>query len=85
VGGDPTNASWVGALDMGGNVWEWTSSLSLPYPYDPADGRENPQRPGARAIRGGSWTDPASSAHGSGRNQFDPALANVNVGFRCAK
>jgi formylglycine-generating enzyme required for sulfatase activity/tRNA A-37 threonylcarbamoyl transferase component Bud32 len=85
VGGDPANASWVGALDLGGNVWEWTSSLSLPYPYDPTDGRENPQRPGARAIRGGSWTDPASSAHTSGRNQFDPTLANVNVGFRCAR
>jgi serine/threonine-protein kinase len=85
AGSDPSNASWVGALDLGGNVWEWTSSLGLPYPYDQADGRENPQRPGARVIRGGSWIDPASSAHTSGRNQFDPALANVNVGFRCAK
>ncbi|HET9222896.1 MAG TPA: SUMF1/EgtB/PvdO family nonheme iron enzyme, partial [Roseiflexaceae bacterium] len=84
AGSDPSNASWVGALDLGGNVWEWTSSLGLPYPYDQADGRENPQRPGARVIRGGSWIDPASSAHTSGRNQFDPALANVNVGFRCA-
>jgi formylglycine-generating enzyme required for sulfatase activity len=85
VGSDPANASWIGALDLGGNVWEWTSSLGLPYPYDQADGRENPQRPGARVIRGGSWIDAASSAHTSGRNQFDPALTNVNVGFRCAK
>jgi formylglycine-generating enzyme required for sulfatase activity len=85
AGATPANASWVGALDLGGNVWEWTSSLGLPYPYDQADGREDPQRPGARVIRGGSWIDQASSAHTSGRNQFDPALANVNVGFRCAK
>jgi serine/threonine-protein kinase len=84
AGSDPSNASWVGALDLGGNVWEWTSSLGPPYPYDQADGRENAQRPGPRVIRGGSWIDPASSAHTSGRNQFDPALANVNVGFRCA-
>jgi formylglycine-generating enzyme required for sulfatase activity len=85
AGSDLANASWVGALDLGGNVWEWTSSLGLPYPYDQADGRENPQRPGARVLRGGSWTDQASSAHTSGRNQFDPELANVNVGFRCAQ
>jgi formylglycine-generating enzyme required for sulfatase activity len=85
VGSMPGNASWIGALDMAGNVWEWTSSLGLPYPYDPADGREDPARPGARAIRGGSWTDPANSAHTSGRNQFDPTLANINIGFRCAR
>jgi formylglycine-generating enzyme required for sulfatase activity len=85
AGADLANASWVGALDMGGNAWEWTSSLSLPYPYDITDGRENPDRDGSRAIRGGSWLDPASSAHTSGRNQFDPALANINLGFRCAR
>ncbi len=70
---------------MGGNVWEWTASLSLPYPYDSADGREDLARPGSRATRGGSWFDAASSAHASGRNQFDATLANVNLGFRCAR
>ena len=33
-------ASWVGALNISGNLWEWTSSLLMPYPYDSDDGRE---------------------------------------------
>lgn len=37
----PSGASPFGIMDMVGNIWEWTSSLFRPYPYDPADGRED--------------------------------------------
>jgi len=52
----PNGASWVGAIDMSGNVWEWTNSRFddldfseelydfqgiYPYPYATDDGRES--------------------------------------------
>jgi formylglycine-generating enzyme required for sulfatase activity len=65
VGQYPAGASPCGALDMAGNVYEWTSSLwgDLPskpefgYPYDVKDGRENLSTPNTllRVVRGGSW------------------------------
>ena len=55
VGSKPDGISWVGALDMAGNVWEWTNSLYEPYPYDKDDGREDMGSRELRTLRGGSW------------------------------
>ena len=79
------NAGPYGTLDLAGNVWEWTQSLYIPYPYHPNDGRELPTGAGSRVLRGGSWFDDLMSAHTTGRNSFRPDLANINVGFRCAQ
>jgi len=52
----PQGASWVGALHMLGNVWEWTSSIYAPYPYVSDEAHEDPNDlKSPRVLRGGSW------------------------------
>ena len=45
-----------GAEDQAGNVWEWTSSLYLPYPYDPAESEQAEIEGGACGAAAGRGT-----------------------------
>ena len=87
VGSRTGGASWVGALDMSGNVYEWTSSLFWPYPYNARDGRENPfDQTHTRVARGGSWLIGARAVlTASLRSGGDPASYRDDFGFRCAR
>jgi len=81
----PEGDSAFGVACMAGNVWEWTSSLFLPYPYDPFDGRENPSAAGGRVLRGGSWSHPPEQARCAARLALPPRRILDGVcGFRCA-
>ncbi len=85
VGSHPAGASPYGALDMSGNVWEWTSSLYRPYPYDARDGREDRTARGARVNRGGSWYYGAWYVRASYRATADHIYRRIgDLGFRCA-
>jgi serine/threonine-protein kinase len=86
VGSFPAGASWVGAQDMAGNVWEWTSTMFRSYPYDPADGREgqiNPDRD--YVLRGGSYFNYAYALRSSYRFKDPPRIVYDIFGFRCAR
>jgi formylglycine-generating enzyme required for sulfatase activity len=80
-----SGASWVGALDMSGNVWEWTNTLYAPYPYDSGDGREadtGGRTDVRRVVRGGSWLNSQDNARAASRSRYYP-LNRLNInGFR---
>jgi len=87
VGSKPKGQSWVGALDLSGNVFEWMSSIYKLYPYDTNDGRESLiDTNSQRVIRGGSWTATDSLVFQSvNRGGIGPAEWNYYTGFRCAR
>jgi formylglycine-generating enzyme required for sulfatase activity len=86
AGSHPGSASWVGAQDMSGNLWEWTYSLYGPYPYQATDGREAGADDGDnRALRGGSWFSTEHFLRTTARAQGGEGDANDYFGFRCAR
>jgi formylglycine-generating enzyme required for sulfatase activity len=84
VGNYPAGASPYGAMDMSGNVWEWTGTLIMPYPYDANDGREDLDITGERVWRGGPWSNGYWWMRISVRYRSIPSYWQVNLGFRCA-
>jgi len=80
-----SGASAAGCLDMAGNVWEWTASLDLRYPYAADDGREDPRAPGRRILRGGCYANPHGFARCACRFRLLPTVRNLFMGFRLAR
>jgi formylglycine-generating enzyme required for sulfatase activity len=88
VGTYPGGASWVGAFDLSGNVWEWVSSLMYEYPYCRDDGREvdgKGDSSSLRALRGGAFLDMAAGVRAANRNEREPIEQSLRFGFRCAR
>lgn len=82
VGSYPKNSSPYGALDMAGNVWEWTTTLFRSYPYKSDDRREELTGEGSRVARGGSWSNRSLFVRAAERFSAEPTDRNDNLGFR---
>jgi formylglycine-generating enzyme required for sulfatase activity len=77
----PEGASWIGALHLSGNVWEWCSSLYQPYPYKGDDGREDSaNRTDYRLLRGASWWSLGTSYFRTASRSWDTPDGGNDVG-----
>lgn len=78
VGCYPAGAAPCGALDMVGNIWEWTASVWQSYP-----GVEKPfVEERYRVMRGGSWSDNRTWTRCGARSWGHPNYVNNLRGFR---
>jgi len=86
VGSKPAGVSWVGAVDMAGNVWEWVSSLYEDYPYSASDGREDLSNTEDRRVyRGGVGSYIDFGVGATTRFRAKPDDRDWFIGFRCAR
>lgn len=88
VGAYPTGASYYGAEQLMGDVWEWTRSEFRPWPgFQPmlyADYSAPFFGGDYRVLRGGSWAVGASILRPSFRNWDHPVRRQIFSGFRLA-
>jgi serine/threonine protein kinase/formylglycine-generating enzyme required for sulfatase activity len=83
VGTYPTGGNRWGALDLIGNLWEWTSSKASVYKGNslqlPAQYKD------WIVARGGSYSSPSNKVSGTMRDWFAPNYKNPVLGFRLVK
>ena len=85
VGVYTQGATEDGLQELGGNVYEWTTSLYRPYPYAAGDGRERTDVEGLRVVRGGSWYTDKDTVRCAYRDRLNPWDWNNFWGFRLAR
>jgi formylglycine-generating enzyme required for sulfatase activity len=79
VGSYPEGASWVGALDMAGNVWELVADWNGDYlPAGPINGSR-------KVARGGSWHASPDHLRSALRTHLGIDQQSNHAGFRCAQ
>ncbi len=83
VGNYPPGASWCGALDLAGNVWEWTADWFGDYA---AGSQANPTGPSSgteRAVRGDAADGTRAVSRSAARHGMSPNSLYQYTGFRC--
>ena len=84
VGSFPEGASWVGALDLSGNVREWVSDYYGYFTMEPTIDPQGPVEGDAKVSRGGSWYDTFYNLRGNNRGSNALDYWRHKLGFRCA-
>jgi formylglycine-generating enzyme required for sulfatase activity len=87
VGTFPDGASWCGALDMAGNVWEWVADWydADYYERSPSENPIGPEDGSSKVLRGGSFPVSRRNVRGTTRDGASPNTRHFTVGFRCAR
>jgi formylglycine-generating enzyme required for sulfatase activity len=86
VGSFQSGVGPFGALDMAGNVWEWTADWYGEYTARTSTNPRGPKEGTARVMRGGGWSDlDASWERGADRGWHAPGNRLTVLGLRCAR
>ncbi len=95
VGTYNQNISPYGAVEMAGNVWQWTSDWYSPSYYEesPCDNPMGPQEGDVRVLRGGAWYYSLDALSVTYRNTWAPTFTFLGsyfgdyrgFGVRCVK
>jgi len=78
-------ANELGIHDMSGNVYEWCSDWYGAYTSGSQTNPTGPTSGSSRVVRGGSWYFSTRIVRVSVRGYGDPAVRDLNVGFRVAQ
>ncbi|MDA0566875.1 ergothioneine biosynthesis protein EgtB [Streptomonospora sp. S1-112] len=89
AGAFPEGAAPCGAVQMLGDVWEWTATDFTGYPgFTAFPYREYSEvffGGGYKVLRGGSWATHPTAARATFRNWDYPIRRQIFAGFRCAR
>jgi formylglycine-generating enzyme required for sulfatase activity len=86
VGSFPNGRSPVGALDMAGNVWEWTADWYGAYSKRAETDPRGAKAGTSRVVRGAGWaTQEPDKFRAARRIWSTPLTRDCDIGFRCAQ